>query len=168
MTPDTLSHNCGLFAMLGWSLLIFAGRIRGIAGVLVGFLFPSLLAVFTSQRSRCTGTRGRAAFDRSIRCIAFSQTRGCCSPARFIILPSISSSGHGRYAMRNASACHIFLSFHVCCSHSSLDLSGFYFTSQCRSFVRRGSMRRRNLRQSRLSSPCNAGHPFCTSERSGK
>jgi hypothetical protein len=45
MNPDVLFRVCGNLAILGWLLLIFAGRLRVVAGLIAGLVIPSMIAV---------------------------------------------------------------------------------------------------------------------------
>lgn len=45
MNPDVLFRICGNLAILGWLLLIFAGRIRVVAELISGLIIPSLIGL---------------------------------------------------------------------------------------------------------------------------
>jgi hypothetical protein len=45
MTPEKLFHLCGPLAMLGWLLLIFAGRVKAISTYVTGMIIPGLISV---------------------------------------------------------------------------------------------------------------------------
>ena len=45
MGPEALFRYCGDLAILGWLLLVFAGRLRIIAGLVCGLIIPSLIGV---------------------------------------------------------------------------------------------------------------------------
>ncbi|MBB5060414.1 NhaP-type Na+/H+ or K+/H+ antiporter [Granulicella aggregans] len=45
MSPDFLFTLCGDLAVLGWLLLVFLGRVRVVAGLVAGFVFPALIGI---------------------------------------------------------------------------------------------------------------------------
>ena len=45
MSAESLFRVCNLFVLLGWLLLVFAGRRAGVATVVCKFIVPGLLAI---------------------------------------------------------------------------------------------------------------------------